>query len=165
MKRRKGTLLLILHRLSHRFSRYHTVSHADMHGATNEKFHKSLETSRDISSRAQAYLPAGFLGQASAKIPDLAFEQRQGDTIPFLVVEVGFSQPYDSPKTEGLLQDAQYWLEQTKGRVRCAVLVSITESKSRGEPDTQNCEGVSTYTLHPQVFSPPSTVTTHFSYI
>jgi len=52
VQQRKGTLPLILHRLSHRFSRYHTVSHIDLHGATNEKF---SQKSRDVPSLAQAY--------------------------------------------------------------------------------------------------------------
>ena len=42
MQRRKGTLPLILYGLSHRFSRYHTVPHTDMHGATNEKVSRRL---------------------------------------------------------------------------------------------------------------------------
>ena len=34
-----------------------------------------------------------------------AFEPKRRGTVPYLVVEVGFSQAYDCPKTGGLVQD------------------------------------------------------------
>jgi len=79
-------------------------------------------------------LPPGHLGEATLKVPDVAFEPRKRGPSPYLVVEVGFSQVYDSPTTGGLLQDARHWLEQTEGAVKCVVLVSITENKDRHEP-------------------------------
>ena len=79
-------------------------------------------------------LPPGHLGEASLKVPDVVFETRKRGPAPFLVVEVGFSQEYDSPTTGGLVQDARHWLEQTEGAVKCAVLVCITENKDRHEP-------------------------------
>ena len=56
------------------------------------------------------------LGLASMKVADTTFEWPTGSPYPSVVVECGFSQEYDDPVNGGLLQDAMYWLEQTKGR-------------------------------------------------
>jgi len=74
----------------------------------------------------------GELGPASRKVPDVAFGPREGCCQPYIVVELGFSQPYDDPKRGGLLQDAKHWLEQTEGDIRCVVLVCIEEGKKLG---------------------------------
>jgi len=42
---------------------------------------------------------------------------------------MGFSQEYDDPKKGGLLQDANHWLERSKGRVKCVLLVCIDDGK------------------------------------
>ncbi|KAF8428957.1 hypothetical protein BGX38DRAFT_1278310 [Terfezia claveryi] len=90
----------------------------------------------DSSSRGQSLLLRGMpgeLGPASSKVADVAFGPRAGRFQPYVVVEVGFTQEYDDPKRGGLLQDAKHWLEQSKGRVRCVVLVCINEGKKQDD--------------------------------
>ena len=105
------------------------------HVLTKSERQSLRHSTRDIHlpQRHSAALPPDYLGEASIKVPDLAFEPKIRMATPYLVVEVGFSQAYDNPKTGGLVQDARHWLEQTEGAVRCAVLVCIIENKDKQE--------------------------------
>lgn len=81
-----------------------------------------------LPSRSHIHVP-GELGTFDIKVADAAFGPTWNRLFPFVVVEVGFSQPYDDPKKAGLLQDARHWLEQSEGAVKCVILVCIDEKK------------------------------------
>jgi len=74
------------------------------------------------------------LHPARIKVADVGIGPKVGAGKPFFVVETGFSQPYNDLVHVGLLQDATQWLEQTRGEVKCVVLVKIHEGKIEQVP-------------------------------
>ncbi|KAF8416431.1 hypothetical protein EV426DRAFT_705885 [Tirmania nivea] len=107
------------------------------HVLTEAEAQSLMRSSDDVYLPTGRFRLAGGLDPADIKVADLAFVPRAGRATPLLVIEVGFSQSYDNPnhKKLGLLQNAQHWLEQTKGRVKCVVLISINEDKTLQEAD------------------------------
>ncbi|KAF8426076.1 hypothetical protein EV426DRAFT_710555 [Tirmania nivea] len=74
----------------------------------------------------------GFVKPADRKVADVAFESIDGGPFPLVVVDCGFTQKNDDPiDGHGLLQDAQHWLEQTYGEVKCVLICYIVEEMKR----------------------------------
>ena len=89
-----------------------------------------MRTTVDIHLPTHHWIPLpGTLGPCDIKVAHVAFGSSRGRPFPFVVIEAGFSEPYDHPTKKGLLQDARHWLEQSRGEVKCVVLVSIDENK------------------------------------
>ncbi|RPB19910.1 hypothetical protein L211DRAFT_870960 [Terfezia boudieri ATCC MYA-4762] len=98
-----------------------------------------MRTTMDVQLPTRECIPVpGELGPCDIKVADAAFGPTWGRPFPFVVLEAGFSQPYDHPKKKGLLQDARHWLEQSQGEVKCVVLVCIDEYKELIQLPTGN---------------------------
>ncbi|KAF8415684.1 hypothetical protein EV426DRAFT_45528, partial [Tirmania nivea] len=96
---------------------------------TTAEANSRIRTTVDVQLPSRQWIPVlGEFGPCDIKVADAAFGPTWGRPFPFIIVEVGFSQPYDHPKV-GLLQDARHWLEQSEGEVKCVILVCIDENK------------------------------------